>query len=123
MADMLVVEDEADLRRWLASELEESGYRVQTAADGVEATMRVLDGGVEAVPMDVRMPKLNGVDALRILRRLEPALPVIMFTGQAGQGDMLETTRLGALTCLLKPLRLDRLLDVLARARVQPEAS
>ncbi|HRE30166.1 MAG TPA: response regulator, partial [Anaerolineales bacterium] len=105
-----------DLRSYIADELSDDGHQVDTAADGVEAVMRVIDGGVDAVVMDIRMPRLDGLNALRILRRLSPSLPVVMFTGQAGQGDMLETTRLGAVTCLLKPVNIDRLKEILVQS-------
>lgn len=116
MAKILVVDDEPDLRRYLADELTDEGHRVDTAADGVEAVLRAIDGGLDAVLMDIRMPRLDGLNTLRILRRLAPNLPVIMFTGQAGQGDMLETTRLGAVTCLLKPVNIERLKEILQQA-------
>ncbi len=116
MANILVVDDEPDLRRYLADELRDEGYGTDMAADGVDAVLRVIDGGIDVVLMDIRMPRLDGLNALRILRRLAPSLPVIMFTGQAGQGDMLETARLGALTCLLKPVNVERLKEVVAQA-------
>lgn len=78
--------------------------------------MRVLDGGFDALLMDIRMPRLDGLNALRIIRRVAPQLAVVMFTGQAGQGDMLESTRLGAATCLLKPIPIDKLESVLRHA-------
>ena len=116
MARILVVDDEPDLRRYLSDELRDEGHQVDMAADGVEAMLRVIDGGVDAVLMDIRMPRLDGLNALRLMRRMQPGLPVIMFTGQAGQGDMLETTRLGALTCLLKPVNVDRLKEVVSQS-------
>ena len=116
MPQILVVDDEPDLRRYLADELTDDGYRVDTAGDGVDAVLRVIDGGIDLVLMDIRMPRLDGLNALRILRRLAPSVPVIMFTGQAGQGDMLETTRLGAKTCLLKPVNVDRLKETLVQS-------
>lgn len=116
MTQILVVDDEPDLRRYLADELIDDGYRVDTAGDGVDAVLRVIDGGIDLVLMDIRMPRLDGLNALRILRRLAPSVPVIMFTGQAGQGDMLETTRLGAKTCLLKPVNVDRLKETVVQS-------
>jgi len=116
MTQILVVDDEPDLRRYLADELSDDGYRVDTAGDGVDAVLRVIDGGIDLVLMDIRMPRLDGLNALRILRRLAPAVPVIMFTGQAGQGDMLETTRLGAKTCLLKPVNVERLKETVVQS-------
>lgn len=116
MARILIVDDETDLAHYLADELQFAGFATGTAADGVEAVLRVLDGGWEAMVMDIRMPRLDGINALRIIRRVAPRLPIIMLTGQAGQGDMLEATRLGAYTCLLKPIATDKLLSTLEQA-------
>lgn len=116
MARILIVDDERDLADFLEAELTMAGYTAGTASDGVEAVLQVLDGGWDAVLMDIRMPRLDGINALRIIRRCAPRLPVIMFTGQAGQGDMLESTRLGAFTCLAKPLAVEKLIQTLHRA-------
>jgi DNA-binding response OmpR family regulator len=116
MACILIVDDERDLAAYLADELQAAGFSTGIAVDGVEAVLRVLDGTWNGVVMDIRMPKLDGINALRIIRRISPNLPVIMFTGQAGQGDMLESTRLGAFTCLVKPLAIEKLIGTLNQA-------
>jgi DNA-binding NtrC family response regulator len=116
MSQILIVDDERDLANYLADELQSSGFQTGVAGDGVEAVLKVLDGGWDGVLMDIRMPRLDGINALKIMRRVAPRLPVVMFTGQAGQGDMLETTRLGAFTCLAKPLAMDKLVDALRQA-------
>jgi CheY-like chemotaxis protein len=66
-------------------ELQEAGFIAGTAADGVKAVLQVIGGGWDAVLMDIRMPKLDGINALKIIRRIAPHLPVIMFTGQAAR--------------------------------------
>lgn len=123
MTRILVVDDEADLAQFLADELQAAGYRTGTAHDGVEAVLQVLEGSWDGVLMDIRMPKLDGINALRLMRRIAPRLPVVMFTGQAGQGDMLESNRLGAFTCLVKPIVIDKLLDTLRQAVGAPAAA
>jgi DNA-binding NtrC family response regulator len=72
------------------------------------------------ISMDFRMPKLDGLNALQIIRRLNPALPVFMFTGQAGQGEMLEAGRLGALTSAAKPVAFEAFLSTLPSAPGAP---
>jgi CheY-like chemotaxis protein len=116
MTRILIVDDEQDLADFLASELQSVGFSTATASNGVEAVLQVLEGGWDGVVMDIRMPKLDGIGALRIIKRISSTLPIIMFTGQAGQGDMLETARLGAFTCLSKPLNIDKLIDTLQQA-------
>jgi two-component system response regulator AtoC len=119
MARILIVDDDPDVVEALADELELDGYTTEGAGDGVAAVLKVLDGGWDLVLMDFRMPKLDGINALRIIRRVAPQLPVIMITGQAGQGDMAESVRLGAVTCLLKPVATDELLRALRAAQVK----
>jgi len=110
---ILLVDDEPDVLDFLSSELEDHGYEVGTAPDGVEAVLKVMGGGFKVVLMDIRMPKLDGINALRIIRRANPSIPVVMLTGQAGQGDMAEATRLGAYACLSKPVAMNQLLSAL----------
>lgn len=113
MSRILIVDDEPDVAEFFADELEFAGYQTDQAGNGVEAVMKFVDGGWGAVLMDIRMPKLDGVNALRIMKRLNPAVPVILFTGQAGRGDMYEATRLGAYSCLLKPVAPEKLISLL----------
>ena len=116
MTKILVVDDEPDVVNYISDELQMSGYQSGPAHDGVEAVLSVIDGGWDIVLMDIRMPKLDGIGALRIMRRLDPHLPIIMFTGQAGQGDMAESSRLGAFTCLLKPVSTEKLVTSIQQA-------
>ena len=116
MVRILIVDDERDVVDYLVSELQTVGWQTGTAYDGIEAALKVIDGGWNAVLMDMRMPKLDGVGALRIIRRMAPQLPVILFTGQAGQGDMIEASRRGAFTCLFKPIAGDKLIRIIKEA-------
>lgn len=113
MARILVVDDEKDVVDYIREELKYAGYQTGAAYDGVEAVLMILDGGWDAVLMDIRMPKLDGINALRIMRRIAPKVPVVMFTGQAGQGDMITSTRLGAYTCLMKPVSPEKMASTL----------
>ena len=115
MTRILVVDDEPDVVEYLCDAMDLGGWETSTATNGVEAMLKVLDGGFEAVIMDIRMPKLDGVNALRLIKRIRPDLPVLMLTGQAGQGDMYESTRLGAFTCLMKPMDVDKLIDTVQK--------
>ncbi|MCG3210025.1 MAG: Regulatory protein AtoC [Anaerolineae bacterium] len=116
MARILVADDEADVLEQLVDMLEYVGWQTGTAANGVEAVISALDESWDLVLMDIRMPKLDGINALRIIKHFHPNLPVVMFTGQAGQGDMLESARLGAFTCLTKPIDTDKLTQVIHQA-------
>lgn len=80
---VLVVDDEAAVRRVMARMLENLGYRVFQAEDGVEAVevFRVKGGTIDAVVCDLTMPRMGGWEALEALRRLSPGLPVILASG------------------------------------------
>ena len=109
MASILIVDDERDIVDYLVEELQDEGWETGGAYDGVEAVLKILSGGWDALLMDIRMPRLDGISALKIIRRLEPDLPVLMFTGQAGKGEISESVNLGAFTCLPKPMRMEKL--------------
>lgn len=109
MPRILIVDDEKDVVDYIREELKIAGYKTGAAYDGVEAVLLVLDGGWDVVMMDIRMPKLDGINALRIMRRVAPEIPVVIFTGQAGHGEMINSTKLGAFACLMKPISPDNL--------------
>jgi DNA-binding NtrC family response regulator len=110
MAKMLIVDDEEDIVEHLAYHFQELGNQIVKAYDGVEAVLTVIrDKEIDLVLMDIRMPRLDGIEALRIIKELRPELPVIMFTGQAGRGDMALSVQLGAFTCMTKPVQMDKL--------------
>jgi len=109
----LVVDDDPEVLRFLVTVLGRAGWRTDTAKDGVEAVLKVMRGNYDAVLMDMRMPRLNGTDALRIMREFQPNLPVVMFTGHASEAERYEAVRVGASSCLLKPVRADILQESL----------
>ncbi len=114
MANILIVDDELDILDYLADKVRQAGHRVETAVDGVDALLKVIqDPDLEVVVMDIRMPRLDGMDALRILKEMNPQMPVIMFTGQAGRGDMALSVQLGAYTCMAKPISSEKLLETI----------
>ncbi len=121
MPRVLVVDDEQDQVDYLTMELQLSGWTTGYAMSGVDAVLKVLEGDWDVVLMDIKMPKLDGIGALKIIRRVAPDQPVVMVTGQAGQGDMYESTRLGAYTCLLKPVEPDHLNKVLIEAAARKD--
>jgi len=109
----LIVDDEPAVLSFLQSVLARAGWRTDTAKDGVEAVLKVMRGKYDAVLMDIRMPRLDGTDALRIIREFEPDLPVVMFTGHASEAERYEVVRCGASRCLLKPVKIDTLIEAL----------
>jgi len=104
MALVLVVDDHPEVVQLLESLLGKARYDTDSAADGVEAVLKVVEGDFDAVLMDVKMPRLDGIDALKIIRAIKPELPVIMFTGGPTKTEVEEAKRSGASDFLVKPV-------------------
>jgi len=124
---VLVVDDEKNIRRMLGIVLESAGYLVREAPSGEDALAMLADAPVELVLLDVGLPGMNGLDALRQVRALAPDTAVVMISGHATVGTAVEATRLGASDFLEKPLARERVLlavrNALALARLGEQAS
>jgi two-component system, NtrC family, nitrogen regulation response regulator NtrX len=104
MGQILVVDDEGNIRRMLARLLESEGYSVREAGDG-EAAIAAVDAlEPDVLLLDLAMPGGGGMTALRVLRERWAALPVVMMSGRASLADAVEATKLGAFHFLEKPL-------------------
>ncbi len=104
MAVILVVDDEANIRRMLVRLLEAEGYRAREAADGAAALRVVEAEEPDVVLLDLAMPGMDGLETLAALRERWPALPVVMMSGRATLADAVRATKLGAFHFIEKPL-------------------
>ena len=111
---ILIVEDDRNFGRVLRNELQEAGYDIDLATDGVEAVLRCIDEQYDFILLDIKMPKLDGINALRIIKKLRPELPAITYSGNAGSGEMAEAVKAGALRCLTKPFEIAQLKNEIA---------
>jgi DNA-binding response OmpR family regulator len=101
--NILLAEDDVNFGRVLKAELEGDGRAVDLVPNGVEAVLSFLSKDYSMVLLDIKMPRLNGTDTLRILKKLNPNIPVIAFSGNAGSAEIKETIQCGALKCFSKP--------------------
>ncbi|MEX2526300.1 MAG: sigma-54 dependent transcriptional regulator [Gemmatimonadota bacterium] len=115
--DILIVDDESNLRRMLRSVLEQEGFQVREAGRAEEAIDMVEQSPPEAILLDLALPGMSGVEALEPLSRLAPLVPVILMSGQASLADAVEATRKGAFHFLEKPLSPEAVLATLRAAR------
>ena len=102
---ILIVDDERAMREGLRDNLEFEGYAVEEAADGEEALAKVLGGTYRLVVLDVMMPGVSGLDAIRAIRA-DPALadlPVILLTARAQESDVETGFDSGADDYITKP--------------------
>lgn len=116
MTRILVVDDEPEMLEILCESLKVAGHEPVGVSDGVEAVLAVLNQSWDMVLMDIRMPRLDGINAMRIMREISPKIPIITFTGQAGRGEMSQSAKYGATACLLKPISLGKLMEVIKAA-------
>ncbi len=112
---ILVVEDDKNFGYVLRGELADTGHEIDLAQDGVEAVLKFIDNAYDFVLLDIKMPKLDGINALRIMKKLKPAVSAITYSGNAGSGEMADSVRAGALRCLTKPFEIAQLREEISR--------
>ena len=113
---ILVVDDEASIRRTLREILEYEKFEVEEAEDGDEALEKLRSGPYDAVLLDIKMPKRDGMEVLEILSDEMPEVPVVMISGHANVETAVEATKLGAFDFIEKPPDLNRLLVTVRNA-------
>ena len=115
-AKILVVEDDRALRELLQMELSRSGYKVEAAMNGMEGLSKYRDENFNVVLLDVKMPGMDGIEALRQMRAESIVPEVIMFTGHGSIETAVECIKHGAYDYLTKPVKLDELEMVIDKA-------
>jgi two-component system response regulator MprA len=109
-ARVLVVDDDRAVRESLRRSLEFNGYAVALAADGAEALASISGSVPDVVVMDVMMPRLDGLEATRALRKAGNDVPILVLTARDAVGDRVEGLDAGADDYLTKPFALQELL-------------
>jgi two-component system response regulator (stage 0 sporulation protein F) len=110
---ILVVDDEASICLLLRDVLTRFGHQVQTCQDGAKALELASQEEFHLVFLDIRMPGMSGLEALRNLRELHPNTAFVMITGYAQTDVMEECLRSGAAACLGKPFSISHVVKVL----------
>src|SRR3954468_3840290 len=100
---ILVVDDEPNLRRVLSAQLERDGYDVHTAEDGEQALLILKENHLDLVITDLRMPKVDGKELLRRSVELDDELPVVMITAHGTVDNAVEALKTGAFDYITKP--------------------
>jgi two-component system alkaline phosphatase synthesis response regulator PhoP len=107
---LLLVEDEPGLVLTLSDRLAREGYTIESSGDGESALERAAAGGFDLVLLDVMLPRMNGFDVLRELRRRSIETPVIMLTARGQTVDKVVGLKLGADDYVTKPFEMVELL-------------
>lgn len=126
LGTVLVVEDDAAIRRGIVDALRLSGYDPREAADGQAGIDAALGQHVDLVLLDILMPRKDGLAVLGEIRRSRPALPVIFITARGQEEDRVKGLKAGADDYIVKPFSLTELLArveaVLRRVPERPQA-
>ncbi len=116
MPTILVVDDEASIRRTLREILEYEDFEVDEAVDGEEALTAIQENAYDLVLLDVKMPKIDGMEVLEEIAEQATELPVVMISGHGTIETAVEATKLGAYDFIEKPPDLNRLLVTVRNA-------
>jgi two-component system chemotaxis response regulator CheY len=115
MSTILVVDDAAFMRMRATKLLKEHGYEVVEAENGHEAVSKYRELRPAGVLMDITMPVMDGMTALREIRSLDPAAHVVMVTAIGQQSVVIEALKAGAKDFVVKPFQPDRVLGAVAK--------
>ncbi len=115
-ARILVIDDEAGIRESLRMILEYDGYRCLLAATGEQGLEAVRQDAPDLVFLDIKMPGMDGLDVLTQIKAIDEALPVVMISGHGTVATAVESTKLGAIDFIEKPLSSERVLLTIRNA-------
>jgi DNA-binding response OmpR family regulator len=108
MASILVIEDEQRIRESLATRLSERGHDVETVGNALEGIERAVSGSFDVVVLDLGLPDLDGVEALRMVRAVSQ-VPVVVATARDDEQDIIDVLNKGADDYVVKPYSADHL--------------
>src|SRR4029077_11750038 len=113
---VLIVDDEPNLRRILSAQLTRDGYDVLTAEDGEQGLHLLREHHIDLVITDLKMPKVDGMTLLRRALEEEPELPIILITAHGTIDTAVEALKLGAFDFVTKPFDKDEVRQIVGKA-------
>ncbi len=116
MAKILIVDDEASIRRTLRDILEYEKYEIDESKDGMECLVKLKKEHFDVIIMDIKMPRMDGIEALERIQMIAPDVPVIMISGHANIDSAVEAVKKGAFDFISKPPDLNRMLITIRNA-------
>ena len=118
MPKILVIEDEAAIRRVLLKILSEENetYQTEEAEDGIVGLEKIKKDDFDLVLCDIKMPKMDGVEVLMEAKKIKPETPFVMISGHGDLETAVQTMKLGAFDYIAKPPDLNRLLNTVRNA-------
>lgn len=116
MASILIIDDEAAIRKTLTEILGYEGYKIDEASDGEEGLKKFREKNYDVVLCDVKMPKMDGIEFLEKAREVNSDTPVIIISGHGNIDTAVEAVKKGAFDYISKPPDLNRMLITLRNA-------
>lgn len=116
MQKILVIDDEQNIRRMLIRVLSNEGFIVEEAINGMEGWEKLEKENYSLVLLDLKMPKLNGMETLKKIKDTDSDLPVIMMSAYGSITEAVEAMKLGAVDYLVKPFDIEELKIIVERA-------
>ena len=110
METILIIEDDATMLRGLKDNFEFKGYKVITATDGEAGLKAALDAKPDLIVLDIMLPKINGYEVCRLIRKEKLEMPIIMLTAKGEESDIVLGLNLGADDYVTKPFSIRELL-------------
>ena len=111
----MVVDDAAFMRLRACKVLQDNGHEVVEAENGADAVRQYAEHHPDAVLLDITMPEMDGIAALKEIKKMDPAARVAMGTAMGQQAIVMEALRAGARDFVLKPFQPDRVLGALQK--------
>ena len=116
MAKILIVDDAAIMRMMIKDILTKNGYEVVAeAANGVEAVELYKSHQPDLVTMDITMPEMDGIEAVKQIKAVNPAAKVIMCSAMGQQSMVMDAIKAGANDFIVKPFQADRVLEAVKK--------
>jgi two-component system response regulator RegA len=116
---VLLVDDEGEFLDTLAERMRNRGMNVTTSMSAVEAIQQTEAGDFDVIILDLLMPGMDGIQALKALKEKKPDLQVILLTGHATVQKGIEAMKLGAMDLLEKPADINELTEKIKKAKAQ----
>ncbi|MBI4682793.1 MAG: response regulator [Nitrospirae bacterium] len=112
MKKVLLAEDNKNFGAILKQELEDDELSVDLVSDGVEAVLRFIgDQSYDMIVFDMAMPRLNGTDAVQIIKTIRPEVAALTFSGNLTDSDRSKSHEAGAVECFAKPFEIAKFKD------------
>lgn len=125
MLNILIAEDNSDIRELIADKLESNNFRVFKARDGEEAVDIFDQKHIDMIITDVMMPKVDGIELISYVRKINTEIPILIITAKSSQDDKYKGFNAGTDDYMVKPIDIDELVlrvhALLRRAKIRQE--